>query len=143
MPLSQAEINDETLAAENDLDKITRVYLRIREARAERKKKWEAEDKGLVDQQDVLKMELLGHMLKHGVSQIGTKSGTVYQTEVMKCGADDWGVLHQHITESGNFELLEKRVSKTAVKKYMEDNDGRLPPGVSVFRELDVNIRRK
>lgn len=141
--VSQAEMNDAALAASSEIDRLVRVYIKIRDARAKEKRTWEAADKNLLEQQDLIKVALLQHMQTHGVSQIGTEEGTVYKTEKMNCSAEDWQVLYDHIELTGNFELLEKRISKTRVKEYMDENDGRLPPGVSVFREVDVNIRRK
>lgn len=43
----------------------------------------------------------------------------------------DWPALWGHIRETGNFEMLQKRLSDGAVKDYAENNGGTLPPGVT------------
>jgi len=53
--------------------------------------------------------------------QLVTK--TRYQTT-------DWAKVHEFIKKYGMFELLQKRLADTAVKEYIEVNDGALPDGV-------------
>ena len=40
------------------------------------------------------------------------------------------------------FDALERRIKKTFVSEYMENNGGAIPPGVSVYRQYAVRVRR-
>lgn len=138
----RADVNDESLAAPTDFDRMTRVYIKIRDARAKHKKEFEDADALLQEQQRVIRVAMLEHMKKVGASSVGTEHGTVYLDEQLKCSAEDWSVVYDFIAQNGAWDLLEKRIARTRVKQYMDDNDGRLPPGISIFKELDVKIRR-
>ena len=43
---------------------------------------------------------------------------------------EDWSLVHKFIQETGNFEMLQKRLSDGAVKEWAETHDGALPPGI-------------
>lgn len=53
---------------------------------------------------------------------------------------DDWNALHAYVQETGRFDLLQKRLSDTAVKA-MWDN-GEAVPGVGTFNQIDVSITK-
>jgi hypothetical protein len=48
--------------------------------------------------------------------------------EVAKPAVTDWAELYQHIAETGNFDLLQRRVGEAAVKLRWED--GEAVPGI-------------
>lgn len=52
----------------------------------------------------------------------------------------DWPTFHDYIQKSGRFDLLQKRVSDTAVKAMWEENDA--VPGVERFNAVDVSITK-
>ena len=70
-------------------------------------------------------------------------AGTVIVGEKTMPGFEDKTQTMQFIKETGNVELLQQRLSSTAVKEYMDNNNGQLPPGVKVVVERTVTIRRK
>jgi hypothetical protein len=125
------------------LDKITRAYLRIRDARAERKKAFEAEDVQLKEAQESLAATMLNEMNESGIQSFRTKHGTVYLTEDILPAAFDWDLFYQYVAENMAFDALHKRITKEFVSTYMEQNNGEAPPGVSVIRKNVVNVRRK
>lgn len=54
---------------------------------------------------------------------------------------DGWGVLHSWIRKNDRFDLLQKRLTETAVKEYMEET-GKALPGTEVVNVLDVSITK-
>lgn len=52
----------------------------------------------------------------------------------------DWNVLTNYVRESGRFDLLQKRVSDTAVKDLWEE--GNEVPGVEKFQNVEVSITK-
>ena len=54
---------------------------------------------------------------------------------------EDWDVLHQHISDTGRFELLQKRMSATAYRELIAMEP--LVPGVRSTELTKVNYRSK
>lgn len=126
----------------NGLDRLTKVFIKIRDKRSELKAAFDKEDAGLKLQQEKLENAMLAHMNATGAKSVRTDFGTVYRQEEVKPSASDWDSLYRWIKANDAFDALERRVKKTFVTEYMETNDGALPPGVSVHREFVVRVRR-
>ena len=75
----QMKLNGKPTADQVKLDKITETYVKIRDARSDLKKKYEAEDLALKVQLETLDSFLLGRLQELGVESVRTKHGTVYQ----------------------------------------------------------------
>lgn len=125
-----------------DINKMTKVYVRIRDARAAATKVYEDADRKLKEQLEMAGNQLLKYLQDNKIQSLRTDAGTVYTEEDLKPSASDWDALYAFIVEHNAFEALEKRIKKTFVKEYMEANDGALPPGVSVHREHVARVRR-
>lgn len=92
------------------------------------------------------KMEKLEAWIKsqadeQGVTSFKTKHGTAFLTTTDYANVADWDAVLDFIKTNDAFEMLEKRVSKTAVRNYVE-NDKYVPPGVNYGTKLEVNIRK-
>ena len=93
------------------------------------------------------KLEKLEVFLQLQLTTLGTTSfaakgiGTAYLQEVVGVTVEDWESTLAWIKDTGLWEMLEKRVSKTVVQEFMEGNQA-VPPGVKVRRETEVRIRR-
>lgn len=92
------------------------------------------------------KMEKLEAWLKvkadeEGVSSFKTTNGTAFLTTVDYANVADWDSTLEFIRGREAFDLLEKRVSKTAVRSYIE-NDKMVPPGINYGTKVEVNIRK-
>ena len=123
-------------------EKIISAYIKIRDARAALKRKFEEEDADLKSKQDRLGAELLRVLNDMGVSSIKTNAGLFYKEKDIKPSVSDWDALYRFIRENDAFEALERRVKKKFVMDYMEENDGATPPGVSTITEYSVTVRR-
>lgn len=138
----QMKLNGKPTADQVKLDKITETYVKIRDARSDLKKKYEAEDLALKVQLETLDSFLLGRLQELGVESVRTKHGTVYQSTSVKPSCEDWNSFYAWIAENEAFDALERRVKKSFITTYMEDNKGELPPGINVTQEYTVTIRR-
>ena len=138
----QMKLNGKPTADQVKLDKITETYVKIRDARSDLKKKYEAEDLALKVQLETLDSFLLGRLQELGVESVRTKHGTVYQSVTVKPSCEDWNGFYAWIAEHEAFDALERRVKKSFITTYMEDNKGELPPGINVTQEYTVTIRR-
>lgn len=126
-----------------NLDRIVQAFTAIKDARTAKRHAWEAEDLQLEQDQDKLKALMLDTLNGLGGTSITTSHGTVYRTERVRPSAADWNSVYAWImADPDRFELLEKRLKATFVKQFMEDNAGAIPPGVNVYREYEVAVRR-
>ena len=125
-----------------DINALTKAHVRIRDARAALKKTFDAEDGVLKAKQERLEGEMLRILQQGNVDSIKTDSGTFYRQEDITPRGDDWDAFYQWVAANDAFDALERRIKKTFVKEYMETHDGAIPPGVSVYREYVVRVRR-
>lgn len=128
--------------AAHKIDKVTETYIKIRDARAQLKREYEAKDKEYVDQMDMLEAFLLSVVDNLGIESMKTAHGTVIKSISIKPSCGDWNAFYTWIADNRAFDALEKRVKKTFIIDYMNDNKGDLPPGVSVHREYEITVRR-
>lgn len=125
-----------------DLARVTKAYLSIRDARIAAKRQFDEDDAKFKASQEKLEALMLGQLNSMGVESVRTEAGTFYKQEEIKPAANDWNLFYHWIKDHDAFDFLEKRVTKNAVKAYMEEHEGGLPPGVSVYKEYVVRVRR-
>ena len=124
------------------IDKLVKIYVKIRDAKSEKKKAYEAEAAELDAKLAMVATELKARAQAEGVDGFKTEFGTVYLSETMKTSCADWSAFGDFLKTHDPLEFMEKRISSTAVKEYMKQNEGQLPPGVSIFKEIDARVRR-
>ena len=101
----------------------------------------QAQEKTLKDTQNYLEAEIAADMAKQGLTQTGNDVCTIsLKTEVVPT-VEDWDVLHQHISDTGRFELLQKRMSATAYRELIAMEPS--VPGVRSTELTKVNFRSK
>jgi hypothetical protein len=76
-----------------------------------------------------------------GVTSFKTHHGTAFLTTTDYANVADWDAVLTHIRETGAYDMLEKRISKMAVRGYIEENKI-VPPGVNYGTKLELNIRK-
>lgn len=131
----------DTTAASN-LDKMTKAYIRIRDAKAKLKAEFEAEEKVLTEQMDIIKRALLDHCKEHGVDSVRTSSGMFYRSLKTRYWTGDWSAMHAFILEHQLPEFLEKRLNQTAVKAYIEENPDVTLPALNTDTEYSIYVRK-
>jgi hypothetical protein len=134
-------MNEEATAAV-DLDQITSIYIKIRDARADKKRAFEVEDKELEDQLSVLATQMLDTCKEMGADSIRTPHGTIIRTVKSRYWTNDWDSMYDFIQENGAFGLLEKRLHQTNMKDFLSENPDYLPMGLNVESEYTVSVRR-
>ena len=86
---------------------------------------------------------LLEHMNQAGASNLGVSAGTIMVQVKTMPGLKDKGSFLDFVRQTGQVELLQARVSSTAVKEYMDAHNNEVPPGVEITTERTISIRRK
>lgn len=125
-----------------DNQKIVKAYLNLRDARTTLKREFEDKDKDLKGKQEKLEGLLLKFLSENNMDSVKTSNGTFYRQEEITPTGADWHAFYEWVRENDAFDFLERRIKKTAISDYMETHEGGLPPGVSVYREYVVRVRR-
>lgn len=125
-----------------DMTRAVKAYTNLRDARSSLRKDFDAADAVLKENQTKIEAVMLDFLNSNGMSSVRTDAGTFYKQGDIKPACQDWSSFYDWIKEHDAFDALEKRVTKTFIKSYMDENEGSLPPGISVYREFAVRIRR-
>jgi hypothetical protein len=123
------------------VDAVIKQYMRLRDKKAA----VEATVKLEVDKikADMTKIEawLKAKADADGVTSFKTDHGTAFLTTTDFANVENWDEVLRFIREQDAFDMLERRVSKTAVRGYIDSNK-EVPPGITYGTKLDINIRK-
>ncbi len=123
------------------VDQVVEGYLKLRSKKAaiEAAAKLQADT---IDGQ-LLKLEawIKEQADAQGVTSFRTKHGTAFLTTSDYANVADWDAVLEFIKTKDAYDLLEKRISKNAVRGYIDLNKS-VPPGVNYGTRLDVNVRK-
>lgn len=125
-----------------DTNKLTKAYVALRDAKAELTKEFNVKDAEIKAKLDLLEGQMLKFLIDTGTDSVRTPNGTFFKQEEITPAGEDWDAFYKWVAKNDAFDFLERRIKKTAVKEYMESNKGKIPPGVSVYREFVVRVRR-
>ena len=136
-------MSEENEVAERpDLDKLTAIYLKIRDTRAENKREFENVDKDLEEQQKMLAEQMLDTCKEMNADSIRTPHGTIIRSVKSKYWTGDWDSMYNFIKEHDAFGLLEKRLHQTNMKDFLNENPDVMPMGLNVENEYTIVVRR-
>lgn len=125
------------------VEKFTRIFIKIRDVRAAAKAEFDKEDKRLKEQQDKIKGTLLDYCKEQGVESVKTGSGMFYRSVKTRYWTSDWEAMRAFIKEKDLPEFMEKRLNQTAVREYLEDNPDAMPEGLTIDSEYQLSVRKK
>jgi hypothetical protein len=126
----------------NDIDKLVRVYVKIRDKRAELSKKFDEEDGALKKQLDKVSRALLDYCKENQVESGRTVSGTFYRKVQTKYWTNDWESMNKFILENEVPEFFERRLHQSNVQQFMADNPDKCPPGLNINSEYTISVKR-
>ena len=112
------------------------AYYSVRQMRLE--KKHEMDD--LKEQEDNLYKEVLYHLKNEGITTLGGRDCTVSIRSVDELVVDDWELLYEHIRNTGEFELMQKRLAVRAAGERLDD--GLSLPGVRTTEVDKLSVRK-
>ena len=124
------------------LDRLTRIYLKIRSRIQELEKEHETELAKLKSARDEVANAMKDQMLTMGTKSARTDSGTVMLTTKTRYYSQDWEEMKKFVVENDAVDLLEKRISQTNMSQWLEANPEKVPPGLSSTTEMDVAVRK-
>ena len=128
-----------------EVDKLMGLYVKLRAEKARvAKLAAEADDEYKVAMQ-AIERRLLAKADETGVTGFKVKGvATSYQSEDKKVSIADGDLFYTFVAGLGldGLEFFEKRVSITTVEKWMKENGMVVPPGLNLFRERVMRVRK-
>ncbi len=124
------------------VEKLVKVYIKMRDAHIEMKREFEERDAKLQEQMKQVKQALLDYCKDQNVESVKTTEGMFYRNVTKKFWTSDWESMGKFILEHQVPELLEKRLHQGNMKQFLEDHPDLLPPGLNVDSEYTVTVRR-
>lgn len=124
------------------LDKLVRVYMKMRAAIQEIEKEYDTKLEELKAQQQLVKNSIKDQMLSMGSKSIRTDFGTVVLAQKTRYYTNDWESFKQFVIDNDAVDLLEKRIAQSNMAKFLEENPSLVPPGLNSDSEFDVSVRK-
>lgn len=121
--------------------KLVKIYTKIRDARKALSAEFDKADTDLKLQLERVATEMKSRCLSSGQTGFKTEFGTVFIAENLMIGCADWQMFGEWLKDKDPLHYMENRIKKTAVKEYMDANNGELPPGVIVTKESEARVR--
>ena len=122
-------------------DRLVRVFRKIRSAISEETKTYEATVQKLKEQQKLIEVELLRRLQERGATQTKTEEGTAFISEVMTANIAEDAAFRKFVLDTGDIDFFQRRISITHLKEYMKEHEEQIPPGLNIFKELNINVR--
>ena len=123
------------------VDQVISAYLTLRSQKEAIEAEAKDKVKGIKAKMEKIEAWIKTQADEQGVTSFKTKSGTAFLTTTDYANVADWDSVLEFIRTNDAFDMLEKRVSKTAVRGYIDMNKA-VPPGVNYGTRLDINIRK-
>jgi hypothetical protein len=124
------------------LDMLTKVYIKMRDKRAQMKREFEAKDAEIEQQMDQIELEMLDVCKKNAANSIRTEHGTIIRQVRSRYWTNDWDSMYRFIKDNDAYGLLEKRLHQTHMKEFLVENPDKLPMGLNVESEYTITVRR-
>jgi hypothetical protein len=124
------------------MDKMAKVYIRLRSEIATLTKEYETKVEVLKAKQAIITGAMKDIVLAQGAKSVKTEHGTVMLALKTRYWAGDWSEFHKFVVENNVPELLEKRIAQGNMGTYLEENPGKVPPGLNSDTEYQISVRK-
>lgn len=124
------------------LDRLVRVYMKVRTKAQEVAKEYETQLEALKAQQQEVAMAIKDVLQTMGVKSAKTEYGMAILSTKTRYYAQDWDAMRAFILEHQALDLLEKRIAQNNMSQFLSENPGIAPPGLNSVTEFDVSVRK-
>lgn len=122
-------------------EQLVARYIELRDEIAQAKAAFEAETAVLADHQSAVLEALIARANEAGADSLKTKAGTLIKKSQQKYITTDIGALVQYIRETGRVELLQARMSTTAVAEMVQEGTP-LPSCIGQETVISYTVRK-
>lgn len=136
--MSVADIADSSVT----MDRLTRVYIKMRDKLAAITREYEAQEAAIKAQQAEVAGAMKDIIQKAGGTGMKTEYGTVSLKTSTRYYAQDWEAMYRFIVDNDAVHLLEKRIAQKNMSEFLETNPNMLPPGLNTMSEVTVSVTK-
>ncbi len=127
---------------EVNINKLVKLYLKIRNAIDEKETQHKEELASLKEQFGIVGQSLLNLCKEQNLDSIRTPVGTVPRRISTRYWTSDWDSMYRFISEYDAPFLLEQRIHGTNMKEFLEANPEAFPMGMQADRSYTVQVRK-
>lgn len=124
------------------LDRLAKIYLKMREAIQQAQQEYDAKIEELKAQQAVVASAMKDQMLALGTESVKTGNGTIILGKRHRFYTQDWDSFKRFVADHDALDLLERRIHQTNMQQFLDENPGEVPPGLNSETEYQVSVRR-
>ena len=124
------------------MDRLTRVYIKMRDKLATIAREYEAQEAEIKSQQAEVAAAMKDIIQKAGGTGMKTEYGTVALKTSTRYYAQDWEAMYRFIVDNDAVHLLEKRIAQKNMSEFLESNPGMIPPGLNTMSETEVSVTK-
>lgn len=123
------------------VDDVVSAYVKLRDKKDAMEAEVKDRTKEIKERLNKMEAWLKEQADAQGVTSFKTKHGTAFLTTTDYANVADWDSVLEFIQTNEAYDMLEKRVSKIAVRGYIDTNKA-VPPGINYGTKLEVNVRK-
>ena len=123
------------------IDKVIAGYIKLRDIKNAMVKQQKEQLEPITKQMTFIENYLQKYLLDANLQSVNSDQGTAFLQHVTSATVRDWPATLEFIRANDEWDFLEARVSKTAVKDYIEIQ-GVIPPGVEFAEAVVTRVRR-
>ena len=124
------------------LDRLARIYRKIRGRIQDLTQAYEDEVGKLEEQKNEIAKEMKDRMRASGLKSVRTDAGTIMLGTKTRYSTQDWDSFKKFVLEHEAVDLLERRIAQGNMKQFLEENPGVVPPGLNQDSEYTVTVRK-
>jgi hypothetical protein len=124
------------------LDKLAKIYRKIRTKIQDLTTAYETEVETLKAQQQEISNAIKDHMMASGLKSVRTDEGTIMLGQKTRYTTSDWDSFKKFVLEHEVLELFERRIAQSNMAQFLEENPGVVPPGLNSDSEYTITVRK-
>lgn len=122
------------------VDDLIATYIGLRNQLATDRKGYKQRETAIKGRLEIISMILRDRADTLGVEAFRTDVGTAFRNVKETFRVANWDEVVAYVKETGNFQILQKRVSPNSVKE-IRTIDGQVPPGLETRVEVEFAVR--
>jgi hypothetical protein len=124
------------------LDKLAKVYRKIRDRIGKLTQEYETQVEELKAQQVEISNAMKDILMSTGQKSANTAEGTIILGTKTRFTTNDWDSFKKFVLEHQVVELLEQRIAQRNMSQFLEDNPTLVPPGLDQATEYTITVRK-
>jgi hypothetical protein len=124
------------------MDRLAKVYVKIRDKISELTRDYETQVETLKAQQAQVSSTMKDQLRAMGSLSSKTEYGTVSLITKTRYYAMDKDAFKRFVIENDAADLYEQRVAQKNMAEFLDKNPGNVPPGLNIVSEIEVSVRK-